>query len=693
MKKAALLTYTPQIGMEYRQTLEEIFANYCSFENYNSRASADKLTNLLEGVDLCILSDSIPSPQNEALRLSQVKIIDLKASFSKEKLDYLLNIEDPIHFIFRYRYLDTCIRVIDIFREYGIKNYIWSHQRGNIIEDQDGYLNMIIKEPFFENEKTYLEDISDHLVYDLGNRRISFDTLMKIKDYLEIDDIEVIKKILDHVKLFSSIDSLNFSIFKQSFISESSLDKVISYMDSCILFLDKDFNITKANDRFKDKFKLREKNNLKEIEDLGVIIKYLEAGKELNNYILTRLSSNKSFIVNSEKLEYMDGILHSSDYMVIIEDMEKVNRKQEIYRSKLVEAGHYAKYSFADILGASSAIGEAIKIGKKMAKIDKTTLIIGETGTGKELFAHSIHKASIRKNKPFVSINCAAIPEDLLESELFGYEPGTFTGARKDGKIGLFETANGGSFFLDEIGELNYDIQSKLLRAIETKEFMRVGGSSLNKVDVRIIAATNRDLVKRVRSKDFREDLYFRLNNFEINIPSLRDRDQDVLDLAKQFMVDEVGKAREISPDLKAFFLTYKWPGNIRELKNVISYMVNIYDGKLCLDNLPAYLKRINQESEEVANREIKTKTGQLHKVSDKQDLYLFILRLLKENEVYSRRSLGLLVLKEGHALTDYKLRKTLLKLRDLALVDYAQGPGKISLTPLGLDLLESEDY
>ena len=239
-----------------------------------------------------------------------------------------------------------------------------------------------------------------------------------------------------------------------------------------------------------------------------------------------------------------------------------------------------AKYSFDAIVGNSPAIRDTKAKAQQVARVRTPVVLVGETGTGKEIFAHAIHQDSIRREKPFVRVNCASIPENLVESELFGYEHGAFTGARKGGKPGKFELADGGTIFLDEINELPYHTQAKLLRVLQEGEIERVGGTEINLVDTRVISASNSDLRKLVQDRRFREDLFYRLNVFIIRIPSLRERREDIPILCKYFIDQcnyELGTdVSGIEPDVFQVFEQYSWPGNIRELKNTIE--------RICLD-------------------------------------------------------------------------------------------------------------
>ena len=227
-----------------------------------------------------------------------------------------------------------------------------------------------------------------------------------------------------------------------------------------------------------------------------------------------------------------------------------------------------ARHFFPQIIGESLAMRGLLSLIKKVAPTDSTILILGESGTGKELVATSIYENCLRKSKPFIKLNCAAIPTELLESELFGHEKGAFTGATKN-KPGKFDMANGGTFFLDEIGDMPLNLQSKILRVIQEKEFYRVGGSNTIKVDVRFIASTNQNLEKMVQEGKFREDLYYRFNVFTLHLPPLRERKEDI-PLLVDYFLQNLTKKVEISSVALQMIMTYAWPGNIRELKNVI---------------------------------------------------------------------------------------------------------------------------
>ena len=271
---------------------------------------------------------------------------------------------------------------------------------------------------------------------------------------------------------------------------------------------------------------------------------------------------------------------------------EKAIEKSKLQKRILeLENKLETRYSFDKIVYKSSLMKETVNLARKVAPTDSTVLLIGETGTGKELFAQSIHNASSRRSRPFVAVNCSAFPKELLESEIFGHKKGSFTGANSD-KKGLFEEANDGTLFLDEIGEMHPDLQAKLLRVLEEQSFTKIGDTKQTKVNVRIIAATNKLLLNNQEESNFRSDLYYRLSAFKINIPALREREEDIPVLTESFVKMYSTRIKKkidsISDDFMLKLISYSWPGNIRELKNIIERAIILTDeNKITTELLP----------------------------------------------------------------------------------------------------------
>ena len=296
-------------------------------------------------------------------------------------------------------------------------------------------------------------------------------------------------------------------------------------------------------------------------------------GQDLTQIL--RLPANHLFTLD-ERNFVINTIPHTMGnnpmYALILSSTNEVERLEMSIRKQNRARGLTAKFSFSEMICQAPATQQVVYVGRKYAKSNGTVIIYGETGTGKEVFASSIHNESSRADGPFVAINCAAFNENLIESELFGYEKGSFTGALSSGKRGLFELAHRGSLFLDEIGELSLGLQAKLLRVLQEKEIMRVGGDKIIPIDVRIIAATNQDLRKMVAQKKFREDLYYRLALLELDLPPLRERREDIIPLFTSFLSDIAEREHRAifweSPQIFEPILAYDWPGNIRELRN-----------------------------------------------------------------------------------------------------------------------------
>ena len=292
---------------------------------------------------------------------------------------------------------------------------------------------------------------------------------------------------------------------------------------------------------------------------------------------------NQTIIATSRTAVVVDGEVRGA--VATYQDITDVQKLEQKIRVKLAEKGFVAQYDFSDVIHKSDVVAECIRAAQKFAQYDTSVLIFGPSGVGKELFAQGIHNTSTRRNSPFVAINCAALPETLIESELFGYVEGSFTGAAKKGKAGLFEMAHGGTLFLDEISELPILLQGRLLRVLQEKQVMRIGDDKLIPVDVRIICATNRDLTSLVNQNQFRSDLFFRVAILSLYIPPLNERIEDIELLAMHFIKDFAGRYRKgrmsLDPEAISYLRSRTYKGNIRELRGMIERAVVISEGRI----------------------------------------------------------------------------------------------------------------
>jgi transcriptional regulator with PAS, ATPase and Fis domain len=325
---------------------------------------------------------------------------------------------------------------------------------------------------------------------------------------------------------------------------------------------------------------------LADLSDLGFLRANLEKGEDLDGRV-TRIGPGE-YLVNARVVRSDAG-----EPAGVVATFAEMKRVQSIAQ-RIV--GSHARYSFGDLIGQAPALRRRLQLAEAAARSDSSVLITGESGTGKEVLAQAIHNASARASGPFVGINCSAIPRELLESELFGYEGGAFTGARKGGQPGKFELAEGGTILLDEIGDMPIEMQAKLLRVLQERRVHRIGGSREVTLDARVIATTNRELDETVARGHFRSDLLFRLKVIHIQLPPLRERTSDIPVLVEHFLglfAARLGKnCRTLAPHVMDAFARYPWPGNIRELENVLEGEVNLAEEvQTVLDQIPDALK------------------------------------------------------------------------------------------------------
>ena len=302
--------------------------------------------------------------------------------------------------------------------------------------------------------------------------------------------------------------------------------------------------------------------------------------KKLNAFLIEE--SLENYILQKENATYLFSKINSGSMgfmLLLIKNVrERINLENRL-KSELKKQGYRAKYTFNDLIHRSEKMREVIAKGKMLAESEFSILIYGESGTGKEIFASAVHNASARRDGPFLAVNFSALPDELIESELFGYEEGAFTGAKRGGRIGLFELANQGTLFLDEIGDTSPKIQSRLLRVLQEKEVLRVGGAKNIPVDVRVVAATNKDLHAMVKAGTFREDLYYRLKKLYVHIPPLRERKDDIQPLFNHFLIQKNGFGMKLTDEARNLLFEYGWPGKVRERENHVEYILAVRKG------------------------------------------------------------------------------------------------------------------
>lgn len=539
-----------------------------------------------------------------------------------------------------------------------------------------GYINFI---PFDEknNSIEYYNDIhiaitpnEEHLVpkfikkiINIGYRQIGYDTFIKLMETGKLNLKLVNRNLIAHMNNIVEPNASFRKDYLNSYLKSEMLDKFIFNSKDAILLIDTDYNLVYSNNKLNKLLKIDNNSN----ENIS-LIEY-----KIYNFIKNDDFESKLIELNGENYSAEKTTLKLIDQIVgysVIFKNEKDIRDLEInLKDNLIKKGLYAKYTFKDIIYNSEVMKQCISIAKKASLTDYNILIKGESGTGKELLAQSIHNFSNRSNMPFVAINCAALPESLLESELFGYESGSFTGANKHGKLGLFEQANRGTIFLDEIGDISYNLQSQLLRVIQERQIMRIGSDKLISIDVRIIVATNKNLEEEVVKGNFRNDLYFRLNVIPIEIPPLKNRRDDILLICKDFLGNNYS---DITKEEKQILINYEWPGNVRELESASNYYKT-------LGEFPSYI--INKNNKHLKNN-VKTITDVLLQIiSENSQSYHGIGRTKLLYELKTK----------DIVISDAEVRKLLQYLKDQQYIKISLGRSGSIITEQGMEYLKTK--
>ena len=475
-------------------------------------------------------------------------------------------------------------------------------------------------------------------IIDIGYRKISFDTMFRLMKSLNLDISVVNRNLFRYMQTLAAPDAIFHTNYVNEYLKSEALHKIANTSQSGILLIDNAGKVIYANDKSKEITKSRG-----------------------NEYDLSFLQDQDDRY-DSHPIKLMEETV---GYYITIQEESKLSLGEKANHKK----GHVAKHHFQNIIFRSEEMKNAVQTAEQMVQSEHTVLIYGESGTGKELFAQSIHNASPRKRKPFVAVNCAALPENLLESELFGYEAGAFTGANAKGKIGLFEQANHGTIFLDEIGDVTPKLQARLLRTIQEKQIMRIGSDRIIDIDVRLITATNKDLMLEVQEGHFRSDLFYRLNVLPIRIPPLRARMQDVIPLLHHFLGD---KYNDLTPQEIDHLTTYQWPGNVREVENFCTYYKT-------LTAFPDYILTEKCKAAKTPVSSIQKKTLEI--IADSTEI----------SHGIGRNALLHMLNDMGFSLSDRTLRIILEQLQKDALIQIGLGRAGTRITENGIKVLADD--
>jgi transcriptional regulator, propionate catabolism operon regulatory protein len=485
----------------------------------------------------------------------------------------------------------------------------------------------------FVSKKQFLDrDMEQERVYlvPFWEKELYSDPVIQASIYYVMPSITSLLPVL---RLVTSLVHFADEVIRERF----QVEAIVNSAHDGVIAVDREGSITVANQHAKTILGLQEDVKGRKITEFipqSDMMRVLQTGKIETGDIATVM--DRQIVINRFPVIVMNHVVGAVSNFKVITDIQKMELK---LRKMLHQNGLEAKYMLADIVGESAEIIAAKELASRFAETEASVLITGESGTGKELFAQGIHLASQRALGPFLAVNCAALPESLLESELFGYEEGAFTGARKGGKTGLFELAHGGTLFLDEIGEMPLRIQSLLLRVLQEKTVRRVGGERIIPVDVRIIAATNRDLEEEIDVKQFRADLYYRLNVLTLELPPLRQRLEDIPAVVET-VVQQLNEKRKtkiikIDEELYEIFTGYDWPGNIRELRNVVERMVVLEQGQtLSVKGAAFFSRKIKENKSKIENFSLSIKDKE-------REAIVTALTKYANNKTLAAKSLG----------------------------------------------------
>ncbi len=634
-----------------KQNLEEIFGSYITFDNcFLSKLNDNEILNA--DAFIALNGDVFQKIKAKGCVEDFHKIIKMNRSASRDALGKITKIPSGTKVLVVNDSYESSVDTVQSLYEAGI-NHI------SMIPFDEELANTTI----YQDIQVAVTPSEQHLIpahikniIDIGYRKVSFDTMFKLMKLLDLDIASINRNLFRHIHSIIESSSAFHDNYIFGYLKGEMLSHIVSTSKVGMLLVNMHYEIVYTNDKARQilKYKNISSDNLKDYID--------------HTILFSQNSSNRLIRIGDDNYYYdkytIPIIDETAGYYITLQNENDVNPANKALRQK----GFTAKHQFKDIIYASPDMEQVLQTARRIAQTDHTVLIRGESGTGKELFAQSLHNASHRSKKPFVAVNCAALPDNLLESELFGYEPGAFTGAHSKGKVGLFEEANHGTIFLDEIGDISPKLQSRLLRALQERQIMRIGSDRLINVDFRLIAATNKKLEDAVREGSFRSDLFFRLNVLPISIPPLRRRKEDLPLLLQHFLGS---RYKEITPEQMKILLSYDWPGNIRELENFSTYYET-------LSTLPEYILQAN------AGNTINLEKDRVNAV---------ILNCIRENTGISsgigRSSLLHLLQNKGIRISDGKLRSMLSQLEQDGLIHVGKGRCGTLITEKGFALLK----
>ncbi|MDO5415811.1 MAG: sigma 54-interacting transcriptional regulator [Lachnospiraceae bacterium] len=603
-KKIAVITLIPRSGEYYRALVQELFGELVQVRAYST---GDRSVERIVPSDLYLVStDAFRFSENAGRYVpADGQVVEIQLTYRKKVIQELKKIPEGTRALFVNVTRQMAREAITQLEQLGVTQIRFEPYGGDSLET-DGLILDGIHLAVTPDESGLVPAGMEQII-NIGHRPCDPITMIEAALRLELDELLEGKPFLNYMK---SMAAKNYSFDQMLLRSrrlESRFDILLESLDEGMIGVNEKEEIIACNRKAAD-ITGREPGQV-----LGkqgeAVFPYIPFGSCMKSRVpvpssLIRIGSaniNMAVVPVMFRGECLGAF-------AILQRFNELEKRQNELRSQLLKKGYCAKYRFEDVIGNSAPVRRTKAILRRMAVTESPVLLIGETGTGKELFAHAVHQASGRSRGPFVAINVAAMPENLLESELFGYEEGAFTGARKGGRPGLFEFAHKGTLFLDEVEGMSQAMQVKLLRVLQEQEIMRVGGNQIIHVDVRIVAATNESLEERVEEGSFRRDLYYRLNALPVLIPPLRERGDDIFLLMDHFK-KRTGGEFFLSEEVRCLFLNYRWPGNIRELQNVVDYLSFTGSEVIGSEDLPPTFMGLGARKRTEAEEKEKKKT------------------------------------------------------------------------------------
>lgn len=681
MKKVAIITFWSKVAVMHSNLLKKLFGDRIEVSTYSY--DVDSVDSVIDA-DLFVFSLHSIYLTVKKYMPAKSQVVIINTTIDVQQYDRIMEIPAGQKVMVVNYSSEMTMETIALFNQLGIDHiefYPFYPGMTNIPE-----LEIAIT----PGEAQYVPDFVKSVI-DIGNRIMDTATIIDIAGKLNMDHLLQEEHFIDHFNTLKTYRSGLQALLGRTNTLESEMESLLNVLDDGIIGIDAGGLIYAFNKRAESITGYRKDDVIgKGISDILPEIPFSKVirSAEPIKAMLIRLNDKdiSTTIVPVIVLRKVTGVL------AIINEFTEQERNQHKLRLQLLGKGHKAKYRFEDIFGKSEAMLNLKNTAERMAKSDSSVLISGESGTGKELFAQAIHNASRRKDYQFVAVNCAALPENLLESELFGYEEGAFTGARKGGKIGLFELAHKGTLFLDEIGEMAPNIQARLLRVIQEREVMRIGGDRVIKIDIRILAATNKNLKKLVEEGKFRKDLYYRLNVLPLETVPLRERQEDILPLTERIK-KELDAKFELSHEAAKAFVSYKWEGNVRELKNCIEYLAHLGKKVIELQDI-TFAKYSNEEEFKLCEEEAELADRLIKIAKYRKEKYLFVLECLeksrKNRSRIGRRSLVELAAEKDLFITENEVRGILNILNDYGMVSLSNGRGGTQITELGIKIYKN---